>query len=208
MSPGRHGDRRAPDDARLGWDLADAASARAAREMARCAAEFAAAVDGDRDDEGRRRRVAAQSRLEARLWPREAVPIDLGMHLDRCATGMLLGSRALTCMSTSFPCVEVHVDVARAVGTLLRELVLVLEADDEGLEREVTIVGERERDRLLIAISGSGVDLSPVPSIDGAEALARARRIARGLDGCVSRGCEEGRMLLGADVDLRIPRHG
>lgn len=191
----KHGTGRGNAAEGLDALLAEAASARAARSLARCAeavedALASACTDGLADAAPVARALQMAERIMADPLPAE---LDAAPLLQRVATAHLIASSRLTFLRTSIPPLPTTARVARCMLAVVRELIHVVESattwDGGGHEASLTVVVSED---FVTLVAASGEGALSVPTGSGADALARLGRLAEACGGAVRRRVHDG----------------
>ena len=169
--------------------LAEVASARAARSLARCAAVLDAV-------EGGAAPMAEAAPITRALYQVERLAagtvgdqVDAGRLVERLATLHLIASPSLACLHTRIPALPATPLGARCVLAAAAELLQVLEGvaigDADGdVDASLWVVTGSGFLTLAGTVAGSD---RPVPDAAGADALARLARLAQACGGTVRR---------------------
>lgn len=186
--------------------LADAAAARAARSVARCAEVLETALrSGDAAAvlEDAAVEIRALRQLERLTGEPPARGADPRLRLERIVTNQLMASSALSVIETRMPAIPVAPALGRCLASAIRELLHVVEtvADPaEGTEASLHLSVDHG---LVTVVVETSPGVRAAPTASGMEALARLDRLARASGGALRRWMEDDRLAIG--LVLGIP---
>lgn len=175
--------------------LAEAAAARAARSLSRCAeamddALLSRDLAAVADAAPIARALRELERLTAGPMPDE---LDVAPLLERIATMHLIASGRLSLLRTRIPSLPASARVARCMVAVVRELLHVVESaaarDPDGHEASLVVTVD---DGFVTFVGTAGEGAAAVPTGTGADAMARLTRLADACGGAVRRRVGDG----------------